>query len=69
MSSINKKETENNEKNVEGIDGQLSTTENEVDEVQEPEIKIKNVARVEVSVVNDESIVKKRGPVGMPDWR
>ena len=62
MSSDNEQKPENNGENVEGVEGSLTTTESELDEVQEPEIKVKTVERVEAALhngTNNESEVQK----------
>ena len=66
MSSDNEQKPENNGENIEGVEGSLTTTESELDEVQEPvqepEIKVKTVERVEAALhngTNNESEVQK----------
>ena len=66
MSSDNEQKPENNGESIEGVEGSLTTTESELDEVQEPvqepEIKVKTVERVEAALhngTNNESEVQK----------
>merc|ERR1712049_17385 len=62
MSSDNEQKPENNGENDEGVEGSLTTTESELDEVQEPEIKVKTVERGEAALhngTNNESEVQK----------